>query len=91
MKNHTDWVQATAPLNVFVQFDHQENNEWRSEEVSFTIVCPYISCESYVDQQVEDAARSSEGNEADGFSFVCCMGAVILVIWMVRKYHWSFQ
>ena len=54
VKQDTTWVQATAPLNVFVQFDWLDDmNKWRSDEISFTIMSATISSESYT--LVEDS------------------------------------
>lgn len=48
VKHDTTWVQASAALNVFVQFDWKDDaNKWRSDEISFTIVYATISSETY--------------------------------------------
>jgi len=48
VKHDTSWVQASAPLNVYVQFDWKDDtNKWRSDEISFTIVSAHISSETY--------------------------------------------
>ena len=48
VKHDTTWVQASTPLNVFVQFDWMDDtNKWQSDEISFTILYATISSETY--------------------------------------------
>ena len=85
VKNQTEWVQATAPLNVFVQFDHKEQDAWSSEEISFTVVYPFILDECYTGKQYgeqQNTVDSSKTLPVQGIIFVS-ISLVLLAI--VRK------
>jgi len=80
VKKDTTWVQATAPLNVFVQFDCNEQNTWVTDQISFTVIYPTISDESYVDMidnEQEDLVHFSR--EAPDIPIICVILFFMLI------------
>jgi sarcinarray family protein len=80
VKKDTTWVQATAPLNVFVQFDCNEQNTWVTDQISFTVVYPTISDELYVDGiDNEQDDRMHFSRESPDIPFICVIVFFILI------------
>lgn len=85
VKSDTRWVQATAPLNVYVQFDSLDSDFIDSDEISFTLVCPYISEEVYTydtDHQGEFCDVSSKMIPNDAILFIGIAFFVVLLRWI---------
>jgi hypothetical protein len=84
VKNDTDWFQASAPLNVFVQFDALIKGKWISDEISFTIVCPFIIEEVYeYDTDMNGTFFDPINETPEGASIFA--GIIILICYLKRR------
>ena len=87
VKPDTHWAGGTAPLNIFVQFDKKVNDEWYSDDISFTTVNVYILDELW-EGYTEDNGNSSGNNDTNGtpgFELFFALIAIAVFLTWKRK------
>jgi len=87
VKPDADWVGGNAPLNIDAQFDKKVNDEWYSDDISFTAVNVYILDELW-DGYTEDNSDSSGNNDTNdtpGFELLFALIAIAVFLTWKRK------
>ncbi len=87
VKPDTDWAGGNAPLNIRAQFDKKVNDEWYSDDISFTAVNVYILDELW-EGYTEDNGNSSGNNDTNdtpGFGLLFTLIAIAVFLTWKRR------
>ena len=91
VKPDTNWAGGNAPLNIGVFFDKKVNDEWYSDDISFTAVNVYILDEmwdGYTDNNGNSNDSSNGTNGTPGFEFlVILIASVLVLVWKRKDRH----
>jgi sarcinarray family protein len=87
VKPDTDRVGGNAPLNIQAQFDKKVNDEWYSDDISFTAVNIYILdelWEGYTEDN-DNSSGNNDTNDTPGFGLLFTLIAIAVFLTWKRK------
>ncbi len=88
VKPDTNWAGGNAPLNIGVFFDKKVNDDWYSDDISFTAVNVYILdelWEGYTEDNGDSNDSSNGTNGTPGFELLFTLIAIAVFLTWKRK------